>query len=389
MQVKISSSSALFSSAKTAIALTVVLIGGSGHLVHAQRREPANRQVANTPEVREQVKKVIPAIGLIMVRGASKSEQNFRPRGSAVIVRKDGLLVTNFHVIALDRSTRLYDELFFSLPSDLSADAATATRRFRVKPVLINQDRDLALLQVLSDQPDAAPLVLPFVEIGDSRTMELLEDIFIIGFPEKGGTTVTVNLGIVEGKDTLDNWIKTDGRLLHGNSGGAAVNSAGKLIGISTKVEVDSDTEKIYGSVGYLRPSHLVATMISKHQETEVKAHQQDAPTIPIAPVLPSASEAKAQGLIAVRGVVKSTTGKPIAGARVGLLLVGKAVAESNLITWGGSNADGQFKLEKPVLPGRYTLRAREIGYEAFSLDLDISSANIPIVIALKPISKE
>ena len=86
-----------------------------------------------------------------------------------------------------------------------------------------------------------------------------------------------------------------------------------------------------------------------------------------------------------VRGSVTSTSGKPLAGVRVGLLLVGKEVAASNLITWGGSNAEGQFTLEKPVPPGRYNLRARVIGYETYSLDLDLSSASVPIKIELKP----
>ena len=80
---------------------------------------------------------------------------------------------------------------------------------------------------------------MPAIEIADSRSVRELDDLAIIGYPEKGGSTVTVNLGTVEGKDILENWIKTDARLIHGNSGGAAVNSRGKLIGIPTKVVVD------------------------------------------------------------------------------------------------------------------------------------------------------
>ena len=201
---------------------------------------------------------------------------------------------------------------------------------------------------------------------------------------------MTVNPGVVEGKDALDDWIKTNGRLLHGNSGGAAVNSAGKLVGIPTRVVVDSDTEKTYGSVGYLRPAHLVAALISKYQEAEMNAAtQKTAPAIAVLPNTPTPSETKAPGLLSVNGLVKSTSGEPLAGVRVGLLLVGKEVAASNLVTWGGSNAEGKFVLEKPITPGRYNLRARVVGYEAFSLDLDISSANVPLVIELKPSSKE
>lgn len=357
----------------------------------AQRSEVPTRTVAFTADVREQIKKVIPAIGLVMVRNVGDADQKLRPRGSAVIVRKDGLVMTNFHVIARDRSVRVFDELYLSLPADPSADATTAARQFRLKPVLTNQDRDLALLRIEPAKPGDPPLALPFVELGDTRSVELLDDIFIIGFPEKGGTTVTVNPGVVEGKDALDDWIKTNGRLLHGNSGGAAVNSAGKLIGIPTRVVVDSDSEKTYGSVGYLRPAHLVAAMISKYQEAEMNAAMQaSAPKpAPVAtPNIAAPTETKAPSQLSVHGLVKSASGEPLAGVRVGLLMVGSEVAASNIITWGGSNAEGKFVLEKPIAPGRYNLRARVVGYEAFSRDLEISSATLPLVIELKPAAK-
>ena len=374
------------SQATLIMVLMVVLVVGS--TVYAQSDATPNRKISYTTEVREQVKKVIPAIGLVLVRNANDPDQKLRPRGSAVIVRKDGLVITNFHVIARDRSTKTFDEIFLNLPSDLSADAAKAPRQLKLKIVLTNQDRDLALLRVLPDKP-ATPVELPFIVLGDSYKVELLDDVFIIGFPEKGGTTITVNPGVVEGKDALDDWIKTNGRLLHGNSGGAAVNSEGKLIGVPTRVVVDSDAEKTYGSVGYLRPAHLVAAMISNYQEAEMKAAQAPVPTVVATPNATPTNEARAMGVVVVRGVVKSAAGKPLAGVRVGLLLVGKEVAASNLITWGGSNADGQFTLEKPVPPGRYNLRARVIGYEAYSLDLDLSSASVPITIELKPTSQE
>lgn len=386
MLIEVLTSGARSSQAKLAATLLVML--ASSHAISAQSPPPPNNKVSYSTEAREQVKKVIPAIGLVLVRNANDPDQKLRPRGSAVIVRKDGLVITNFHVIARDRSTRAFDEIFLSLPSEASADAATAPRQLKLKIVLTNHERDLALLRVVPDKPET-PVELPFIVLADSHKVELLDDVFIIGFPEKGGTTITVNPGVVEGKDALDDWIKTNGRLLHGNSGGAAVNSEGKLIGVPTRVVVDSDAEKTYGSVGYLRPAHLVAAMISKYQEAEMSAAQKPAPTVAATPNTPPAKETRAMGLLVVRGSVKSTSGKPLAGVRVGLLLVGKEVAASNLITWGGSNAEGQFTLEKPVPPGRYNLRARVIGYEAYSLDLDLSSASVPITIELKSTSPD
>ncbi|MBL8202970.1 MAG: trypsin-like peptidase domain-containing protein [Blastocatellia bacterium] len=392
MLIEVFLSRTFSSQSKLAAVLMAILMGlpgASGHAAYAQVPPPATPKISYSTEVREQIKKVIPGIGLVLVRNANDPDQKLRPRGSAVIVRKDGLVITNFHVIARDRSTRTFDEIFLSLPSDPSADAATAQRQLKLKIVLLNQERDLALLRVVPDKP-GTPMDLPYIVLGDSYKVELLDDVFIIGFPEKGGTTVTVNPGVVEGKDALDDWIKTNGRLLHGNSGGAAVNSEGKLIGVPTRVVVDSDSEKTYGSVGYLRPAHLVAAMISKHQEAEMNAAvPKPTPTTAATPNLTATNEPRAMEAFVVRGTVKSAAGQPLAGVRVGLLLVGKEVAASNLITWGGSNAEGQFTLEKPVPPGRYNLRARVIGYEAYSLDVDISSASVPIAIELKPVSKE
>src|SRR5262249_1448272 len=116
---------------------------------------------------------------------------------------------------------------------------------------------------------------LPAIELADSTRTQLLDELVIIGYPEKGGDTVTVSTGIVEGKDLLEGWIKTDARLIHGNSGGAAVSHDGKLIGIPTKVIVDTqrvdtdgdgfpDTLQTIGAVGFLRPASLVAEMLAQ-----------------------------------------------------------------------------------------------------------------------------
>jgi S1-C subfamily serine protease len=134
-----------------------------------------------------------------------------------------------------------------------------------------------------------------------------------------------VNRGVVEGKDILGNWIKTDARVIHGNSGGAAVNSEGRLIGIPTKVVADDqpvdtngdgfpDNYRRYGAVGFLRPSHLVAELLAKLEssgENNVSTY--------------SPRQMDTAALITVRGMVKSSAnGKPIAGALVGLVPLGE-----------------------------------------------------------------
>lgn len=368
-----------------AAVLAVPAVAVSALLVSALTGQSANKDAGVSPESRALVRQAIASTGLISVRNSSDSPTP-RPRGSSVIVRSDGVLVTNCHVILNTKNGRPYDEIFLNLST---ADGAPSPGlRFRLKPLLINKDYDLALLRVESDyagNPVSESLTFPSIEMGDSRKIRLLEDLFIIGFPEKGGSTVTVNRGVVEGKDILANWIKTDARVIHGNSGGAAVNSEGRLIGIPTKVLADDqpvdrdgdgfpDDSRRYGAVGFLRPSHLVAEMLA--QLADGNSENRSAPSAP--------KMAEPSTFITVRGIVKSS-GKPVAGALVGLLPLGESnITEGTLLTWGSTNSEGAFKLNKPVPPGRYTIKAKALANQAYSGDVDIGPGAAVLIIEMR-----
>lgn len=343
-----------------------------------------------SPQARARIRQAIAAVGLVLVRGYGE-EMPPRPRGSAVVIHKDGIVVTNYHVIAQDKSTRLYDEIFFTLPQD-GAIAASNAPAYRLKTVLVNKEMDLVLLRAMNtnDSDDIKnELSLPTVELGDSRVIRELDDLVIIGYPEKGGTTVTVNSGTVEGRDILENWIKTDARLIRGNSGGAAVDSDGRLIGIPTKVVVDRqpidkdrdgfpDGYNTLGAIGFLRPAHLVASMLAqvRNQQAGIRGREtaHDMPRVASSPVL-----------LNVSGMVRSADdGKPVAGVAIGLVAEGEAeVSAKNILTWGYSNPDGMFQLNKLVPPGTYTLKAKTFGYEIFTTEVEIKDQT-QMVIELK-----
>ncbi len=341
------------------------------------------------------MRQAVAAVGLIFVRdNSSPPGRRMRPRGSAVMVRSDGIVVTNHHVILDSRPRKLYANIFFNLAKDgVASDAPSSL--YRLRPIVIDRDKDLALLRIESDSegnPLPDPLVFPTIEMGDSNSIDLLDDLVIIGFPEQGGSTITLSQGVVEGRNVLEDWIKTDARVIHGNSGGAAVDSEGKLIGIPTKVNADSqpidsdgdgfpDAIRHYGAVGWLRPSSLVAAMLAQLDPNGSNASREMS-VVKMMPQTPS---------IKVSGIVKAaSSGKPIAGARIGLVPLGsKTVTESNLLTWGGTNADGKFALNKPVPPGRYTLRASALGYEAYMSDVEIDPKGEPVTIELRPSSRK
>lgn len=354
--------------------------------------QTSNKGESLSPETRNLVRQAVACTGLITVRNSTDSQnQAPRPRGSAVMIRSDGILVTNCHVIVNTRTSRPYDELYLSLSSD--GETTTAPNRYRVTLLMMNKDLDLALLRVDSDAagtPVSKSFTFPSVELGDSTKIKLLEDLFIIGFPEKGGASVTVNRGVVEGRDILGNWIKTDARVIHGNSGGAAVNGEGRLIGIPTKVVADEqpidtngdgfpDDYRRYGAVGFLRPSQLVAEMLAKLDSGGENT------AVPSSPRLIDTAAA-----LTIRGMVKSAgNGKPIAGALVGLLALGETeITEQTLLTWGSTNSEGAFKLNRPVPPGKYTLKAKALGKQVYAQDVEIKAGATLLIIEMSALSQ-
>jgi S1-C subfamily serine protease len=391
---------------KTAVAVVAVLLAvcasirgqvASPKQAPGGKPPPATKQGDLTPGTRSNVLQAVDAVGLIFVRVSGDTNQKPKPRGSAVIVRKDGIVATNCHVIFDSRSGHIFDDLLFTLSPD--GNTSSTSLHYRLKPVLLNKEYDLALLRI---EPESGARAVPAsttfqaVPIGDSTTVRLLDDLFIIGFPEKGGLTVTVNRGTVEGRDILGNWIKTDGRMIHGNSGGAAVNARGELIGIPTKVVADSqpidrdgdgfpEDVRVFGAVGFLRPSHLISAMLAE-LDSQATRQLQVEPSTPTTQTTQTPTMA-ATPSVNIRGIVKSSAdGKPIAGALVGLLSGGATqITESTLLTWGTANSEGEFILNKPVPPGSYTLKTKALGYDASEREIKIEENGLALVIELKP----
>lgn len=344
-----------------------------------------------TAEAKAIVRSAVPAVGLVMARdGAGK---NLSYRGSAVVVRGDGVVVTNHHVIYDKESEKIYDGLYLRLHDQKENGPSGA--QYRLEVVLLDRPRDLALLRVIdAGGRRSAGVNLNFasLELGDEKKLELLDDLVVIGFPEKGGSSPTLSVGVVEGIDLKGGWIKTDARLLHGNSGGAAVNREGKLIGIATKVVADeTETSVRLGMIGYLRSVNLVRQMLRKAQDAEREIERVSPPAQAVAGSAKRDLTPAAQAT-PVRGVVKDAlTGNPIVGARVGLLVAGGDLNVANIITWGGTNADGMFELENPVSPGTYTLRVKVIGdfaYAPYSREVEVKPG-VPLIIELKLAGKQ
>jgi len=126
-----------------------------------------------------------------------------------------------------------------------------------------------------------------------------------------------------------------------------------------------------------------------RENEKRVESPKSYGSPAPPATQAPSSAPSVTLAVVKVRGIVKSASdGKPVAGARVGLIIAGRKITPETLISWGGTNADGYFQLEKPVSPGRYTLRAKVVGDERYALynqEIEIKPNGSMLIIELQP----
>jgi Do/DeqQ family serine protease len=165
--------------------------------------------------------------------------------GSGVMVKSDGLIVTNAHVV------RGADQIRVVL-----ADR----REFEAKLVTQDDRYDLALLRISGEGEK-----FPFLELRDSDSIEVGDIVLAIGNPF--GLTQTVTGGIISalarsagGVNDSSFFIQTDAAINPGNSGGALVSLDGRLIGINTAIY--SQTGGSVG-IGFATPSNIVARVIA------------------------------------------------------------------------------------------------------------------------------
>jgi len=151
--------------------------------------------------------------------------------GSGIILRSDGYILTNNHVIQ-------------------GADSITVTvgvKDMPAKVVGVDKSSDLAVLKIEGTG-------YPAVDTADSKDLKVGQYVMAVGSPFGLEKTVTVGIvsalnrsSLVSGENdltTYTNLIQTDAAINPGNSGGALVDERGKLVGINTLIQSPS------GSVG-------------------------------------------------------------------------------------------------------------------------------------------
>ncbi len=168
--------------------------------------------------------------------------------GSGVIIRQDGYIVTNNHVVSGATSIQV------TLNNNKTYDATV---------IGTDPATDVALIKI-----DATGL--PVVQFADSDKLRLGEWVLAIGSPLGEELRSTITAGIVSAKGRsmpnyngefkIESFIQTDAAVNPGNSGGALVNKQGELVGINTAIV---STTGSYTGYSFAVPSNIVQKVVS------------------------------------------------------------------------------------------------------------------------------
>ncbi|MBP5538913.1 MAG: Do family serine endopeptidase [Bacteroidales bacterium] len=176
----------------------------------------------------------------------SPSQREAVGSGSGVIIRQDGYIVTNNHVIAGANKIEvtLNDNKTYSATL-LGTDPAT----------------DVALIKIEATG-------LPFIELGDSDALRLGEWVLAIGSPYDLRQTITAGIVSAKGRSMpnntgefkIESFIQTDAAVNPGNSGGALVDKAGRLVGINTAIISQTGS---YSGYSFAVPVNIVKRIVN------------------------------------------------------------------------------------------------------------------------------
>jgi serine protease Do len=243
-------------------------------------------------------------------------EQEQQGLGSGVVVTRDGVVLTNNHVVeqAEDVQVTLSDG-----------------RKFEAEVVGTDPQSDLAVLRIQGK----LPAELTPIEFGDSSTLRLGDVVLAIGNPFGVGQTVTMGIVSAKGRSSVgivdyEDFIQTDAAINPGNSGGALINLRGELVGINTAILSRSGG---YQGIGFAIPTSMAKPIMASLLDSGKVARG----WLGIAIQTVDTNLASAMGLEAAQGVLVSDVTPDSPAAKAGLrrgdvilTLDGKAMNDSS-----------------------------------------------------------
>jgi putative serine protease PepD len=222
------------------------LVGDTAPAASASVPATATSTITDRSDLAAVAAKVSPSIVTVMVDGARASGL-----GSGVILDADGLVLTNNHVVESDGTVSLRLADGRTVPATVVATDTT---------------HDLALVQAtgVSGLTAATFGTNADVAVGDT----------VLAFGSPLGLTGTVTSGIVSavdrqvdtGTEKLTGLVQTDAPINEGNSGGALVDTSGKVIGINVAIATAGDGSTGSVGVGFAIPADTVTAAVTQMQ---------------------------------------------------------------------------------------------------------------------------
>ncbi|MEM6558621.1 MAG: Do family serine endopeptidase [Myxococcota bacterium] len=179
--------------------------------------------------------------------GPSPREYRNRGLGSGFLIREDGLILTNNHVVENASSI----EVSFLLDDG-------SERKMNASVLGTAPQYDVALIKT-DERPEVS-----VVPLGDSNGMEIGDWVMAIGNPF--GLDHSVSVGIISAKGRRDimpsgrrglyDFIQTDAAINPGNSGGPLINMRGEVVGINTAINAAGT------GIGFAIPVNMVKAML-------------------------------------------------------------------------------------------------------------------------------
>jgi serine protease Do len=304
-----------------------------------------------------------------------QGKQTLQGLGSGVIVSPDGYILTANHVVSGA------DEIMVGLGIDL--------RKFKARKVGTDPGTDVALLKIDENN-------LPSITFADSEKARAGDIVLAIGNPF--GLRQTVTMGIISavgrggmGIVDYENFIQTDAAINMGNSGGALVDTQGRLLGINTAIFTRTGGNQ---GVGFAIPANLARdVMQSLRDKGRVVRGYIGASVQTLTPELAEAMKLKGQLSGALVGeveqhspaakagiksgdVITAVSGKKVSDARELRLMIGsmapgtkaqiQATRDSQTKTFdvqlgempagGAQQGEAQMSAEEPAQPEKATV---------------------------------
>ncbi len=179
-------------------------------------------------------------------REQNSNAQQLLGEGSGVIVRTDGFILTNNHVVEGAQQIQV------ELPDK---------RVLPAKLIGTDPDTDLAVIKIEGSD-------FPAVALGNSEALQVADVVLAIGNPfGVFGNTVTMGIVSALGRTQIadgnpfESFIQTDAAINQGNSGGALVNAQGELVGINSSIFTRTGD---FSGIGFAIPTAIAKPIMEQ-----------------------------------------------------------------------------------------------------------------------------